>query len=193
MNSIIWILISATILVGCVNTPRHFKPAGFQTADQAKEYVPDYLYYANKLTDEEWDDFYQRFPEYWKDMQDAKVFGATMEFHPWYTAYSFKWNTNRRKEHWEHSTLTRLSNKQLRKSDNVFKIIYSLGVPGRVVWDNDFEILAYKPDIAIILSNGLYQSKKVCPGCFERYNITTEDGMYDKGVIDVLGLKRPEY
>jgi len=97
------VLVSLTLLVlaGCVNTATQFKPAGFQSADEAKEYVPYYLYYAKKLTNEEWEAFYSRFPEYWKDIQTAKVLGGSMEFHPWYTAYSFRWNTLRRKGAWD--------------------------------------------------------------------------------------------
>src|SRR5204863_5995319 len=72
------VLVSLTLLVlaGCVNTATQFKPAGFQSADEAKEYVPYYLYYAKKLTNEEWEAFYSRFPEYWKDIQTAKVLGG---------------------------------------------------------------------------------------------------------------------
>lgn len=53
-------------LAACVTTPRHYVPAGFKSIDEAMQYLPDYLYYALKLTREEWGEFYQRFPEYWQ-------------------------------------------------------------------------------------------------------------------------------
>jgi len=192
MNKLLRVLYIVLVLSGCVNTPTQFRPAGFQSADEAKEYVPDYLYYAKKLTAEEWEAFYGRFPEYWKDIQTAKTMGSSLEFHPWYTAYSFRWNTLRKKEHWDPATLSRLENRQVQRGDDVFKVILALGAPGRVVWDNDFEILAYKSDSAMIFANGVFDYSAKCPGCFKRYRQNTREGMLEKEVIDVLRLKRPQ-
>ena len=190
-----WITIPVAILtlVACVNTPRHFKPAGFNSADEAQLYVADYLYYANKLTDEEWDAFYHRFPEYWKDIQDAKTIGSTMEYHPWYTAYSFKWNTNRRKMNWSAEEIDRLKDKQLKKGDTVFKVVDSWGVPGHVIWDNDFEILAFNNNKATIFIDGVYAYQEECKGCFEKYSDITESGMDTNDVLETLRLKRPSF
>ena len=181
------------ILSGCVSTPANYKPAGFQSADEAREYIPDYLYYAKKLTIEDWEAFYRRFPEYWKDVQTAKTLGGTVDFHPWYTAYSFKWNTLRRRQDWDSTTVSRLGKKQVQKGDDIFKVIFALGVPGRVVWDNDFEILAYRIDSAIVFSNGVFDHTVKCSGCFMRYDQNTREGMSEQDVINTLDLKRPKY
>lgn len=74
-------------------------------------------------------------------MQLAKQWGATLEFHPMYTAYAFKWNTDRRRQKWDEPTVRRLDAKTLAIGDDVFKTIYARGVPSRVVSTNDFELL----------------------------------------------------
>lgn len=133
MKGLVFAILMLFSLTGCVNTPRHFKSAGFQSWDEAKEYIQDYLYYANKLTDEEWDAFYHRFPEYWKDSQQAKLLGSTMEYHPAYTAYAFKWNTDKRKNKWNEKTLKRLRIGSIVEGDTIFKVVHARGVPGRVI------------------------------------------------------------
>ena len=180
-------------LAACVTNRENYIPAGFNTAAEARAYVPEYLYYAKKLTANEWDEFYRRFPEYWKDVQSAKRLGSTLEYHPWYTAYAFKWNTLRRRQHWDTGTVSRLDRKDLLPGDDVFQTIFAIGPPGRVIWDNDFEVLAYSSGNALIFENGLLSRVVACPGCDARYNSASREGMQDSQVIAELGLKRPAY
>jgi hypothetical protein len=194
-----WARLSCLFLVcaalpACVSTPANYKPAGFNTKEEARAYVADHLYYAKKLTINEWDDFYRRFPEYWIDMQDAKKIGSTVEYHPWYTAYAFRWNTLRRKQSWDSNTVSRLANQSVQPGDDVFKVTFAMGPAARIVWDNDFEILAYSGK-ALIFENGLLSRIAVCNGCSVRHTQTSglREGMLDSDVISVLGLKRPKY
>tara|TARA_Y100000780_G_scaffold84483_1_gene76409 strand:- start:1033 stop:1590 length:558 start_codon:yes stop_codon:yes gene_type:complete len=179
-------IIFSFTLMACVNHPRNFKPVGFNSADEAELYVPDYLYYANKLTDEEWDAFYQKFPEYWKDLQKAKSIGFAPDYHPWYTAYSFKWNTGRRKGNWSDQDIERLNQKRLKKGDTIFKVIDSWGVPTRVIWDNDFEILTFRNNVAVVFIDGVYAYQRKCKGCFKNSMATNE-------LLLTLDLQRPSY
>jgi hypothetical protein len=190
MNKIILIIL-CIIASSCVNTSEQFKPAGFNSASEAGEYVPEYLYYAHALTKDDWDMFYREFPEYWKDMQQGKAMGASLEFHPWYTAYSFKWNTKRRSKLWDQESIDRLYKKKLKAEDDIFKVIYALGPPKRVVWNNYFEILLYKPDLAIIMDKGFYKSTSRCSKCYESDSDVLNTGMSDNDVLKVLGLKAP--
>lgn len=180
-------------LTACVNNPENYRPAGFESVAQAREYVPDYLYYAKKLTKSEWDDFYDRFPDYWKDIQAAKSFGSTMEYHPWYVAYAFRWSTLRRKEKWGGAVVSRLDRREVLPGDDAFKVIYALGVPGRIIWDNDFEILAYLPGTALIFEGGNVARIASCEGCAARYDTVYKTGMEDSDVITTLKLSRPKY
>lgn len=193
MRSLSIIFIFCIALAACVTNRENYIPVGFSTAAEARAYVPEYLYYAKKLTANEWDEFYRRFPEYWKDIQSAKTLGSTLEFHPWYTAYAFKWNTLRRKQQWDVATLSRLEKGNLLAGDDAFKVISSIGPPGRVIWDNDFEILAYGSGTAVIFENGLLSRLAACSGCNVRYNSSSGEGMQDPEVIAALGLKRPVY
>jgi hypothetical protein len=187
------VLIVITILSGCVNTPAQFKPAGFQTTAEVREYLPNYLYYAKKLTNTEWESFYRRFPEYWKDIQTSKQVGSSVEFHPWYTAYSFKWNTLRRKETWDSVTLARLELGDVRPGDDLFKIIVGRGVPPRVIWDNDFELLLYNSGNAMVFEDGVLARIAVCPGCATTYDNSSREGMLEDDVVNALSLQRPKY
>lgn len=180
------------LLSSCVTTPRHFISAGFDTKEEAQKYIHNYLYYANKLTDKEWDDFYSRFPEYWKDIQDAKLFGSNLEYHPWYTAYSFKWNTDKRKLKWSKLDSTRLKKREILKGDNVFKVIYARGVPDRVIWNNDFEIFIFKSGDTLIFKNGAFNKESKCNRCYEEY-FGEDEGMSEDDVLESLNLSRPKY
>ena len=189
------VLIALALLVisGCVNTPAQFRPAGFQSADEARQYVPNYLYYAKKITSAEWESFYRRFPEYWKDIQTAKLLGSNLEFHPWYTAYSFRWNALRRKEAWDPATVSRLEHGDVRPGDDIFKTVVGRGVPPRVIWDNDFEVLLYKSDEALIFDGGVLARIAACPGCASTYDRASQEGLSEADVVKTLGLQRPKY
>lgn len=193
MRSLILVILFCCVLAACVTTRENYVPAGFSSVAEARAYVPEYLYYAKKLTPTEWEEFYRRFPEYWKDIQTAKIFGSTMEFHPWYSAYAFKWNSLRKKQQWDVATVSRLEKGELLAGDDIFKTTYSLGPSVRIIWDNDFEILTYGSGKAIIFENGLLSRLVPCQGCDMRYNHSSREGMQDKDVITTLGLRRPTY
>jgi hypothetical protein len=187
------VLLSFLLLTACVNMPENYKPAGFESADEAREYVKDYLYYAKKLTTKEWDEFYERFPAYWKDKQTAKTMGSTLEYHPWYTAYAFRWNTLRRMKDWDPATVVRLQQKEIVAGDDIFQVVYAIGPAIRVVWDNDFEVLAYPTGTALLFKKGIYERSAQCIGCDVRFNAGSREGMQDADVISTLNLSRPRY
>ena len=140
--------------VACVNQPRNYEPAGFSSWKEVKPYLKDNLYLANKLSAEEWDAFYKRFPEYFKDQNSAiaNYYGAP-KYHPPYTAYAFRWTTLNRREAWDATTIARLDRGELQEGDDVFQVIYALGAPRRVVWTNDLEALYYQNQEVRIESN----------------------------------------
>jgi hypothetical protein len=176
------------VLSGCVSFERNYKPAGFNSREEVKMYLPYNFYLAKKLTSEEWAAFYNRFPEYWQDIQSAKHYlGGTIEYHPWYTAYAFRWITlNRKMPNWDQILLGRLSHKEIEIGDDVFKIVYAFTPPERLIWDNDFEILLYQdPPIAVIMKNGL--AKEILPYGYNKTSFSDDD------IISELGLTRPKY
>lgn len=183
------------IVSGCVNTPRHYIAAGFQSSQEAQEYVGNYIYYSSKITPDEWRAFYQRFPEYYKDIQTAKALGSTMEFHPWYTAYAFKWTTDNRKRGWAHQDISRLNRGDIKPGDNIFKVVYAKGPPKRFVWNNDFEIALYEPDVALIFDAGSFSRQATCDNCWNNdldgdpMDIFAKKGMEDAEVVRALGLR----
>jgi hypothetical protein len=191
MSSARLLLLASLVLASCVTNPENYKPAGFSSAAEARAYVPDYLYYAKKLTAQDWSDFYDRFPEYWQDMQTARRFGSSLEYHPFYTAYAFRWTTLRRKPGWNALTVARLERKEILPGDDAFQVTYALGPAGRLVWDNDFEILAYDSGNALIFEKGRLARVAACAGCSMRYS--TREGMSDAEVLSTLSLVRPKY
>ena len=191
----ICLLILTLVLAACINTPRQYKSAGFESLDEVTPYLKHYLYYANKITDDEWKAFYQRFPEYWKDMQSARELGSSIQFHPYYTAYAFRWCTMQDKEkEWSAADIDRLDRGELLKQDDVFKVVYAAGPPKRIIWDNEFEILVYESDRALIFENGVYGYGKECEDCWDEYKMNTnEGGLTGPDVLYKLELSRPSY
>jgi hypothetical protein len=191
------LLLASAVVSACVTNPENYKPAGFDSAGEARAYVPEYLYYAKKLTSKDWEDFYNRFPEYWKDVQTARQFGSTVDFHPWYSAYAFRWTTLRRKASWPAPTLERLARQEVEPGDDAFQVVFALGPPGRVIWDNDFEVLAYASGKALIFDSGRLARIASCAGCDVARREERRDegrvGMTDIEVLDALKLARPRY
>jgi hypothetical protein len=199
MLSILSIVIA---LSSCVNLERNYKPAGFNSGAEVTSYLPYNFYFAKKLTPDEWAAFYNRFPEYWKDLQVAKHhLGGTTEYHPWYTAYAFRWTTlNKKLPNWDQIIRERLSHNKIEIGDDVFKIVYALAPPVHLIWDNDFEILLYQdPPIAVIMNDGLAKEIKPCEHCWQQVNTyeATNEGsgtsFSDDELISTLGLTRPKY
>ena len=188
------------ITCGCVNQERNYKPAGFNSTDEVKPYLRYSTYFASKLTPEEWNQFYKRFPEYWQDIQYAKnSLGGTMEFHPWYVAYATRWVTlNKKIQQWDEFTVKRLQSKTVESGDDIFKIVYALGPPKRLIWNNDFEILIYHSS-AIRIDDGKLVEIKECSGCSElpRQHSASDarknSGMTDENILEQLKYKRPKY
>jgi hypothetical protein len=156
-------------------------------------------YFASKLTPDEWNRFYKRFPEYWQDMQRAKSIGSTIEFHPWYVSYAVRWVTiNIKLNQWNESDINRLKLKSVEVGDDVFKIIYALSPPKRLIWDNDFEILIYQ-DNALKITDGKIAEIKECGGCSElprQFSINDPNkssGMTEEQVLEKLKYIRNKY
>lgn len=190
MKRIVFLLIIGSLLtVGCVNQPRNYKPAGFESSKEASEYVKNYLYYASKLTSDEWSAFYSRFPEYWNDMQSAKSIGSINDFHPWYTAYAFKWITDKKAATWGYATNERLREGLLARGDDIFKVVVGRGVPVRIIWDNDFEILLFRGNYAAIFQDSGYSEQKRCTGCATKQFEKQPGGLiiYPGGIEGITG------
>lgn len=194
-------LLSICIIAGCVNLERNYRPAGFESSNEVKPYLEHRLYFAKQISHDEWDAFYKRFPEYWNDIQYAKTIGSTMEFHPWYVAYAMRWVTlNKKLLQWDKHTIARLNAKEIVKGDDVFKIVYALTPPKRLIWDNDFEILLYEsvPN-AILMNGGVVAEIKECNGCWKQEEQSDTNtpwikiGMNENDVLSELKLLRPTY
>jgi hypothetical protein len=184
----------AVALVGCVSTPRNYVPAGFGSAEEVRPYVSSYLYYASKITPAEWNAFYIRFPEYFKDMQAAKQLGSTMEYHPWYVAYAFRWTTLQRRNEWPSEIVARLERGETAIGDDVFHVVYAMGPPARVVWNNDAEALLYPNNAAFVMNSSVVIRKESCVDCSAR--LRGKSGMWklnEKRVLGSLSIQLPAY
>lgn len=186
----ITIIIITFILLfsGCINHPRNYKPAGYESWKEATPYVSNYKYYALKLSDAEWKAFYKEFPEYWKDIENARhiPLSGSIEYHPTYVAYAFRWTRIQRQQGWDQETRDRLQRKELVPGDSIFMIDAAHGPIDRLIWDNDFEILLYEPNLAISIENDAYASSTT---------LIKESVEYSREsrIIKELGLKRPKY
>lgn len=148
--------------------PRNYKTAGFENAEEVSNYARNYQYLAFKISQEDWRAFYMKFPEYWIDIQNSKSNTFMNDYNSGYTAYAFKWNLLKKKEAWDNDTLKRLDDKKVVSGDDVFKVIYAIGVPERIIWDNDFEILIYNDDKCILIQNNKCSSILACKGCVKK-------------------------
>ncbi len=194
MKRIVSLITILFFIFGCVNLERNFKPAGFNTIDEVKPYIqyPTTHYLALQLSREEWRTFYKEFPEYWNDIQQANQFGNTMEYHPYYTAYAWRWTTLKRKQQWDKTTVQRLDKNKTQPGDNHFKAIYALGPPRRIIWNNDHEILIYEPDKALIMDHGVLKEIRSCKGCWQLPSgdemMGDRRGMAEPEVLTALGV-----
>ena len=186
-------------LLGCVNLERNYKPAGFNSTAEVKPYLKYSTYFASKITPEEWNLFYKRFPEYWQDMQKAKSIGSTIEFHPWYVSYAMRWVTlNVKIKQWDAVDIKRLQLNSVEIGDDIFKTIYALSPPNRIIWDNDFEILIYKTHAIKFVSGKIIEIKE-CNGCSElprQFSINDpvkQSGMTEEKILEKLKYERPKY
>lgn len=174
------------VLVACVNKPRNYIPAGFTSANEVKPYLENYIYFSSKLTKSEWDAFYARFPEYYQDIHVAKGIGSTIDIHPWYAAYAFRWTTLNKRKSWPPEIRSRLDKGDVLYNDDVFQLVYAMGPPSRVIWDNDIEVLLYAEGAAFIIGDSKIKSIKKCPGCWQDPD-KYESGMSVLEVIKKLG------
>jgi len=191
-----WILaLMASLAAGCVNQPENYKPAGFHNYSHVLPYKNLASYLNTQLTKTEWERFYKHFPEY---IEHKEV----REHLPWLTAYNFRWTTlNHKKPTWPGEKTRRLNGKKIKPGDTPFEIFYALGPPDRMIWDNDFEILLYKSDLALIMETGILKEIKPCIDCWEFPDDVGEDsapeliaatsGMHDWDILKILGFKRP--
>lgn len=147
--------------------PENYLAAGFNSVEEIQTYLPHYLYFAFKISSEEWHQFYQKFPEYWLKVQHSKKTSFSNDFNRGYTAYAFRWTTLNRQKGWPLEISKRLSNKEIAKEDDVFRIVYALGSPQRVVWNNNFEILLYQNGLSYLMEKEVLKETKVCEKCCE--------------------------
>ena len=99
----------------------------------------------------------------------------------------------RKEEVWTKECITRLEKQKIEKNDTSFQVVYAIGPPKRIVWNNEFEIFIYEDGMALIFEEGLYASEKLCEGCYEKYNDQLSEGFTNEDIIQKLGLKRPKY
>ncbi len=186
------------------SAPRNYKSAGFENANEVKEYATHAQYLAFKISFEDWVAFYKRFPEYWIDLQNSKNYTFMGDYNKGYTAYAFRWNMMKKKNSWDKKTIERLNAKNLILEDDIYKIVFAMGIPERIIWDNDFDILIYKNNTALILRNERYFSIMECNSCAIKldpreqvYKSVDPTRSYylksDDDVLSVLKLTRPTY
>ncbi len=110
----------------------------------------------------------------------------------------------KKKNNWDKKTIERLNSKNLTVEDDIYKIVFAMGIPERIIWDNDFDILIYKDNTALILRNDNYLSIMECSRCTTKLDpreqvsksIDRTKEYYFKGDDEVLGilrLTRPTY
>lgn len=190
-------IVSQLIADSYPTAPRNYKSAGFSNTDEIKEYAQHSQYLAFKISAEDWKAFYNRFPEYWSDIQNSKRMAFMNDYSPGYTAYAFRWNLNNKINQWDQPTLTRLKSKKLIKGDDIYKIVYAIGLPERIMWDNDFDILLYVDDTAILLNDHKYSYLMACKDCngWPTHLVRSENSFYKSSdkVLQILNLTRPIY
>lgn len=178
MKKLIVASILLSLLVGCAGSlaqqimceyfpkdPETYRAAGFESYDQVSLFLPNYLYFAFNLSEEEWRDFYKKFPEYWVDVQESQKRAFFNGFNSGYTAYAFRWTTLNKKKQWSPSIIERLDRGEVEAGDDLFKITYALGAPERVVWKNTHEILAYKKGPTFLIKEGRLAKVASCKDC----------------------------
>jgi hypothetical protein len=190
-------LISQMYAASYPTEPRNYKPAGFNSRDEIRAYADYYQYLAFKIPSEDWEMFYRRFPEYWRDIQLSKSIAFAEDYSPGYTAYAFKWNIDCKQKGWDDPTLKRLRAKILSPGDDAYKIIFALGMPPVIIWDNDFDILLYDDGSAVLLKDNKFNSSMSCTKCTE-YPLTNGvkgDNRYKSSdkILKILNLKRDAY
>lgn len=151
---------------------RNYKTAGFNSTDEINGYAKHSQYLAFKISSEDWRSFYSRFPEYWIDIQNSKSYTFMNDYNQGYTAYAFRWNMMNKKKSWDDATIERLTQKKLLGGDDTYKIVFAMGPPERIIWDNDFEILIYNNDSALLLKDSKYASMSECKGCVKKMDTT---------------------
>ena len=183
------VAVTLAMLAGCVNTHENLSSAGFKSSDEARLFVPDYLFYAQQLTPDEWRAFYVRFPEYFTDMQQAKTLGMSMEYHPWYTAFAFRWTSSQRKAAWPPETVARLQRGEVKPGDDVFMIVEAFGPPQRIVTSNWGSVMAYATNRAYVIRDGRLAAAADCIACWQaldRPSSVWATGMRDDDVIATM-------
>jgi hypothetical protein len=144
-----------------------YQPMGFNSSDEVDLFLPNYLYFAFRLSGADWRAFYEEFPEFWVDVQQSKKNAFFNDFNSGYTAYAFRWTVSNKAKEWPPATIDRLQKKSFESGDDLFKIIYALGAPNRIVWNNSHEVLLYKEGTAYLISGGRLANKTLCVDCCE--------------------------
>ncbi len=196
---------------GCAHNSDEYKQVGFQSQEEVEPYMAHSRttqFLANHLTKEEWNKFYDAFPDLRWERAFENSFNTVVTPNgpivvptgspgpnPEHTAYAWRMFTMERKKKWDPETIRRLDARELVIGDDIFQIIYATGVP-RFATNNNYgnliTILAYKPDLALLLREGKLESVHSCPGCWEYQSgmglLGTLKGMSDYEVFDKLDL-----
>jgi hypothetical protein len=215
--NLLLLLVLASILNGCQGSiasqliansyptkPRNYITAGFDNSYEIDDYAKNYEYFAFKISTDDWRSFYNRFPEYWKDIQKSKSYTFMNDYNAGYTAYAFRWNLINKKKEWDKETIERPKAKIVVEGDDIYKIVFALQTPKRILWDNDFDILIYNDTTSLSLEHGKLNNMMTCFTCLNK--LSEDDkrimGINEKGdvyrlgddeVLKTMKLSRPDY
>ncbi|MDH4100921.1 MAG: hypothetical protein OEV28_10155, partial [Nitrospirota bacterium] len=118
------------------------------------------------------------------------LFGGFADYPEWYSTYAFKWTSLQRESAWDVATTARLVNGKIQPGDDIFQVIKALGPPNRVVWTNQYEILLYYNDTAVVMNSSHYRETLPCKNCADWPEQSTRGGFSDNEIAEKLALKK---
>lgn len=183
--------ISVLLCVACAPLKENYSQVGFNSMAEYYSYYPNHAYYGSRLSGEDWAAFRRQFPEFWNTKESLSLLFATpMDYPEWYSTYAFKWTSLQREKTWDAATVARLSNGQIQPGDDIFQVIKAMGPPNRVVWTNQYEILLYNNDTAIVMNDSHYRETLPCKNCAEWPDQSSGRGLSDREIAEKLELQR---
>ena len=135
-NRVILCVILLISLVGCARSDQ-YKPAGFTDYSEVWPYWDYSYYYSKRLSTQEWQTFFDKFPDLYRDHLASGVVAVSPET----AAYAFRWTTLQRKEKWDPSVIARLEKHDTQPGDDIFQVIYAIGPAEHIIWDKGVEVL----------------------------------------------------
>jgi hypothetical protein len=209
-NKLLLVVVIGILFSGCgLLEERYYKSVGFNNKNEVEKFTyENSFYFSRQLSSTEWDKFYKNFPEFYEYQMTSSPdvspvvmtsYGSfamdipiRKHLDPILVAYAFKWSLINREKIWDNKLKKRLGLKILNEEDNIFKIVKVLGIPERVIWNNEHEVLLYKPNKAILLKDGFYAGEELCKMCYKPFIVEdvfrdlVETGMSDDEVIVLL-------